>query len=72
MFTTEDGESLVRIDLTNGSEKQIYLEDAGYWYANEIVLVDSHPMIYACDTEENGWYVYVDDAMSLTPFVSGF
>lgn len=72
MFTTEDGESLVRIDLTNGSEKQIYLEDAGYWYANEIVLVDSHPMIYACDSEENGWYVYVDDAMSLTPFVSGF
>ena len=71
-FTVEDGESLVRIDLASGEEKQIFFDDAGFWYANEIVLVDGQPLLYLYDEESNGWYVTMDDSMNLTTLMSAF
>ena len=72
LFTTEDGESLVRVDVETGKEEQIYLEDAGYWYATELVLVDGQPLAYLCDGDGNGWYVTMDNTMNLSVVTTAF
>ena len=65
LFTAEDGESVVRIDVATGEEQQIYLEDAGYWYANEIILVDGRPVLSLQDDDENIHFAIMDENMSL-------
>ena len=71
-FTTEDGESLVRIDVTSGAQKQIYFDDLGYWYANEIVEVNGQPLLYLNDADGNGWYVSLDSDMNLSVITTAF
>ncbi|MBR6157293.1 MAG: hypothetical protein IKQ27_10065 [Lachnospiraceae bacterium] len=71
-FTTEDGESLVRFDVTSGAQKQIYFDDLGYWYANEIIEVDGQPLLYLYDEDGNGWYVSVDESMNLNVVTTAF
>ena len=71
-FTTEDGESLVRIDVTSGAQKQIYFDDLGYWYANEIVEVNGQPLLYLNDADGNGWYVSLDSDMNLSVVTTAF
>ena len=55
-----------------GKEEQIYLEDAGYWYATELVLVDGQPLAYLCDGDGNGWYVTMDNTMNLSVVTTAF
>lgn len=71
-FTTEDGESLVRFDVTSGVQKQIYFDDLGYWYANEIVEVNGQPLLYLYDEDGNGWYVTLDNDMNPSVVTSAF
>ena len=62
----------MRFDVTSGVQKQIYFDDLGYWYANEIVEVNGQPLLYLYDEDGNGWYVSLDQDMNLNVVTSAF
>ena len=65
-FTAENGERLVRVDVSRGSTLDRRLEDAGWWYVTEIIPVDGQPLLHAYDKDENPLFLEVGPQLEMT------
>ncbi|MCR5249836.1 MAG: hypothetical protein K6E50_04455 [Lachnospiraceae bacterium] len=70
-FTAENGERLVRVDVSSGSVQDRRLDDAGWWYVTEIVPRDGQPLLHAYDKDEKPLFLEVGTNLEMTLLFSG-
>jgi len=67
-FTVDDWETIARVDVTNGETRTIRLSDAGYYYVNDIMLIDGKIVLHAYDSFRNECLLQLDEYMKLTEY----
>lgn len=65
-FTAENGEMLVRVDVSTGKSEERYLSDAGWWYVSEIMELDGECVLHAYDPYESEIYLDVGANLEMT------
>ena len=66
LYTADDRETLVRVDLRDGSVEEMPIDDDYYWYMSELILVDGAPMACVKDHDEERHYVRINYDLSFT------
>ncbi len=60
-YTTSDRETLVRVDVTTGSQEEYpVFNEYGCWYINDLTMVGDQMIAYAYDTDNNAYCISID------------
>ena len=69
-YTAQNGEKLIRVDVSTGESVSRDLSDAGWWYATELMEINGECVMHAYDTDGYEIYLSVGSELQMTEIPS--
>ena len=69
-YTAQNGEKLIRVDVSTGESVSRDLSDAGWWYATELMEINGECVMHAYDMDGYEIYLSVGSELQMTEIPS--